>query len=188
MRARRTAATIALASIILAACGAGETATPAAPADNDPVPPAAEQPAPSEPAASGDDDAQGAVSASGDEDADAPTDDAALPPADDAADSEAAEEVDDSSQPEADPGPDPEPIDDPPSMAWPDDGCSADNSPTPTDLADGPAPLLELRPESAASPLPDVAVRRLNCNGGWVNFRNELPSELPLLVWFWAPH
>ena len=73
-------------------------------------------------------------------------------------------------------------------MAWPDDGCSADNSPTPTDLADGPAPLLELRPESAASPLPDVAVRRLNCNGGWVNFQNELPSELPLLVWFWAPH
>ncbi len=75
-----------------------------------------------------------------------------------------------------------------PSLAWPDDGCSADNSPSPTEAADAPAPTLEIRAESAASPLPDLAVRRLNCNGGWVNLRNELPSELPLLVWFWAPH
>ena len=72
--------------------------------------------------------------------------------------------------------------------AWPDDGCSADNTPSPTEAADAPAPVLEIRTESAASPLPDLAVRRINCNGGWVNLRNELPSELPLLVWFWAPH
>jgi hypothetical protein len=75
-----------------------------------------------------------------------------------------------------------------PAVVWPDDGCNADNSPTPTESADGPAPVLELRAESANSPLPDLAVRRINCNGGWVNLRNELPSELPLLVWFWAPH
>ena len=187
MRARRTAATIALASIIMAACGSGDTDTPAATADNDPVPPAAEeQPAPTEPATSaesGDEGAEGAT-AEDDIDADDASDEAALPPADDAPESEVAEGVDDSSQPETVP----EPADDPLSMAWPDDGCSADNSPTPTDLADAPVPLLELRAESAASPLPEVAVRRLNCNGGWVNFRNELPSELPLLVWFWAPH
>ncbi len=73
-------------------------------------------------------------------------------------------------------------------MAWPDDGCSTDNSPTATESADGPAPVLEIRAESADSPLPDLAVRRINCNGGWVNLRNELPSDQPLLVWFWAPH
>jgi len=75
-----------------------------------------------------------------------------------------------------------------PAKAWPDDGCSADNKPTPTESAEGPAPALELRAESADSPLPDLAVRRINCNGGWVNLRNELPSDRPLLVWFWAPH
>ena len=75
-----------------------------------------------------------------------------------------------------------------PSMVWPADGCSTDNSPSPTEAADAPAPVLEIRTESAAGPLPDLAVRRINCNGGWVNLRNELPSELPLLVWFWAPH
>lgn len=75
-----------------------------------------------------------------------------------------------------------------PGVVWPDDGCSVDNSPTPTESADGPAPILALRAESAAGPLPDLAVRRINCNGGWVNLRNEIPSTLPLLVWFWAPH
>ena len=75
-----------------------------------------------------------------------------------------------------------------PGAVWPDDGCNADNSPTPTESADGPAPIIELRAESANSPLPDLAVRRINCNGGWVNLRNEIPSALPLLVWFWAPH
>ena len=68
------------------------------------------------------------------------------------------------------------------------DGCSADNSPTETDVADGPAPTIEVRAASAGTALPDLAVRRVNCAGGWVNLRNELPGELPLLVWFWAPH
>ncbi len=75
-----------------------------------------------------------------------------------------------------------------PAILWPDDGCSADNSATPTESAEGPAPVLERRADSANSPLPDLAVRRINCNGGWVNLRNELPSDRPLLVWFWAPH
>ena len=75
-----------------------------------------------------------------------------------------------------------------PEAVWPDDGCNADNSPTLTEAAAGPAPAIELRAESAASLLPDLAVRRINCKGGWANLRNELPSELPLLVWFWAPH
>jgi hypothetical protein len=76
----------------------------------------------------------------------------------------------------------------PAAAAWPDDGCSTDGSPTPTDAAEGPAPALEVRAESGDSLLPAVPVRRINCNGGWVNFQNELPSEQPLLVWFWAPH
>lgn len=71
---------------------------------------------------------------------------------------------------------------------WPDDGCSADNTPTGTDVAEGPIPSLDIRAASADSVLPDLAVRRVNCNGGWVNLKNELPSERPLLVWFWAPH
>ena len=68
----------------------------------------------------------------------------------------------------------------------PDDGCSADN--TATDVAAGPVPAIEVRAASAGTPLPDVAVRRINCAGGWVNFKNELPSDKPMLVWFWAPH
>ena len=31
-------------------------------------------------------------------------------------------------------------------------------------------------------------MRQVNGDGGWVQFRNELPAEQPLLVWFWAPH
>ncbi len=69
-----------------------------------------------------------------------------------------------------------------------DDGCSADNSATMPDNADGPAPAIPVRPESVGNLLPDLAVRRINCAGGWVNLKNELPSQLPLLVWFWAPH
>jgi hypothetical protein len=75
-----------------------------------------------------------------------------------------------------------------PEMLWPDDGCSADNSPTPAATAEGPAPSVALRPESVDGPLPDLAVRRINCKGGWENLRNELPADRPLLVWFWAPH
>jgi hypothetical protein len=55
--------------------------------------------------------------------------------------------------------------------------------------AAGPVPELEVSAESAAaSPLPDIAVRRINGEGGWVQLKNELPGEQPLLVWFWAPH
>ena len=68
------------------------------------------------------------------------------------------------------------------------DGCSTDGSPTGTDASDGDLPTIEVNAESAESPLPDLAVRRINCDGGVVNLKNELPSALPLLVWFWAPH
>ena len=55
--------------------------------------------------------------------------------------------------------------------------------------APGPVPQLAVSTEAAASsPLPEVAVRRLNGEGGWVQLKNELPSDKPLLVWFWAPH
>lgn len=52
----------------------------------------------------------------------------------------------------------------------------------------GPIPDLPVDPASADSPLPQVTVRRINGEGGWVQFRNELPAAQPLLVWFWAPH
>jgi hypothetical protein len=54
--------------------------------------------------------------------------------------------------------------------------------------AEGPAPDLEVAPASVDSPLPDVVVRQINQDGGWVQFKNLLPSDRPLLVWFWAPH
>ena len=53
----------------------------------------------------------------------------------------------------------------------------------------GPVPVLPVSAEAAAgSPLPEIAVRQINGDGGWVQFKNELPSDKPLLVWFWAPH
>ena len=55
-------------------------------------------------------------------------------------------------------------------------------------MAEGPAPSIEVRAAAADNPLPDLAVRRVNCAGGWVNLKNEIPGPLPLLVWFWAPH
>ena len=70
----------------------------------------------------------------------------------------------------------------------PDDGCSSDNSPTDVVVTAGAAPTIAIRPESAASPLPDLVVRRINCAGGWVNLRNEVPADKPVLVWFWAPY
>ncbi len=75
---------------------------------------------------------------------------------------------------------------DPPTV--PDEGCSADNSPTTPDFAEGPLPSIEVRAESVGNALPDLAVRRINCAGGWVNLKNEIPADTPLLVWFWAPH
>jgi hypothetical protein len=69
-----------------------------------------------------------------------------------------------------------------------DDGCSPDNSPTPAAAAPGPAPQIAVRAESAANALPDLAVRRINCAGGWVNLKNEIPADRPVMVWFWAPY
>ncbi len=65
----------------------------------------------------------------------------------------------------------------------------------PVDLAEtlpqpepGPLPEgLPIRPASEPNLLPDVAIRRLNGDGGWENLKNILPAEKPLLVWFWAP-
>jgi hypothetical protein len=54
--------------------------------------------------------------------------------------------------------------------------------------AAGPVPELAVDPESASSPLPEIAVRRLNGDGGWIQLKNVLPADKPLLVWFWAPH
>ena len=68
------------------------------------------------------------------------------------------------------------------------DGCSSDNSPTNVVVTPGGAPAIAVRPESADSPLPDLVVRRINCAGGWVNLRNEVPADKPVLVWFWAPY
>jgi hypothetical protein len=74
-----------------------------------------------------------------------------------------------------------------PSLVWPDEQCSSANAGL-AEALPGPAPALALRSESANSPLPDVAVRRLNCGPAWVNLKNEVPADRPLLVWFWAPH
>ena len=76
----------------------------------------------------------------------------------------------------------------PAAAAAPDDGCSPDNTPTDVVAAPGPAPEIAVRAESVNSPLPDLAVRRINCAGGWVNLRNEIPADRPVLVWFWAPY
>lgn len=54
--------------------------------------------------------------------------------------------------------------------------------------APGPVPDLPVDPASASNPLPEVAVRQINGEGGWVQFKNLLPADNPLLVWFWAPH
>ena len=189
MRARRISATIAIASILTAACGSGSPDTPTA----DPAPPAAAAPEPAVDSGTPADavDTEGADTDPNTDPVDTgSTDTEALPPADEAptADEPASDDGAGEDVATDQPEPDPEPVGDAQTMAWPDDGCSADNSPTPASAADGPPPILELRAESADSPLPDVAVRRINCSGGWANFRNELPSDRPLLVWFWAPH
>lgn len=54
--------------------------------------------------------------------------------------------------------------------------------------ADGPVPDLPVEAAAASSPLPNIAVRRINGEGGWAQLKNELPAERALLVWFWAPH
>ncbi len=46
-----------------------------------------------------------------------------------------------------------------------------------------------MSPDAAVgSPLPEITVRQINGDGGFVQLKNELPSDKPLLVWFWAPH
>jgi outer membrane biosynthesis protein TonB len=189
MRTGRLPATLAVATLVLAACGSGAADTPAAepadaPAATDGVQQAPEDPVTDEsptPPTTGDTSAPDADEPSaGQTDT---TDGSGEPSTSD------APAVQPAVEPEPEPEPEPAPVSDTPTApAWPDDGCSADNSPTPTESADGPAPVVEIRAESADSPLPDLAVRRVNCNGGWVNLRNELPSTQPLLVWFWAPH
>ncbi len=67
-------------------------------------------------------------------------------------------------------------------------GSAADPGVTLPAPAEGDPPDLPVAEASQASPLPEVAVRQVNGDGGWVQFRNEIPSEQPLLVWFWAPH
>ena len=68
-------------------------------------------------------------------------------------------------------------------------GSSLPEGMTLPEPAPGPVPQLAVSAEAAASsPLPEIAVRRLNGDGGWVQLKNELPSDKPLLVWFWAPH
>ena len=68
-------------------------------------------------------------------------------------------------------------------------GSSLPEGVTLPEPAAGPVPELPVSPEAMlASPLPEIAVRQINGDGGWVQFKNELPSDKPLLVWFWAPH
>ena len=75
--------------------------------------------------------------------------------------------------------------------ATPDPPVGADGSavtlPTPEP---GPVPDdIPVSPDAAiGSPLPELAVRQINGDGGWVQLKNELPADKPLLVWFWAPH
>jgi len=74
--------------------------------------------------------------------------------------------------------------------AAPNEGCSTDNSPTNVVITPGAAPDIPVRAESANAdtPLADLVVRRINCAGGWVNLRNEVPADKSTLVWFWAPY
>lgn len=164
---------VALASLALAACG-GSSADDAATGDPPtptPVPADAPVPAPTDPPSGAPTEAP-----AGSDPVPGPADDA---PAEEPPPAPPTGEP--TEPPPAEPAA-------PPEVLWPDDGCSADNSPAPAAAADGPAPTVEVRPESADSPLPDLAVRRINCKGGWENLRNELPADRPLLVWFWAPH
>jgi hypothetical protein len=76
--------------------------------------------------------------------------------------------------------------------------CGGDSSDGPATAGDngdadvqlaGDAPReIAVTPEAAAgSPLPEVTVRRVNGEGGFVQLKNELPADRPLLFWFWAP-
>src|SRR5262245_4408159 len=56
------------------------------------------------------------------------------------------------------------------------------NTPSGSPTAD-----VAVRPESVNSPLPEVVVRQVQ-TGDYVQLKNLLPANKPLLVWFWAPH
>lgn len=68
-------------------------------------------------------------------------------------------------------------------------GGSAGDATVPSlpEPAEGPAPDLPIAAGSLSSPLPDVVVRQLNREGGWVQLKNLVPSDRPVLLWFWAP-
>lgn len=173
---RRTTTLLAGSALVLAACGSGDSPAAAPVTDGavaDSAPAVADEPS---------DEDRDDETGSGESSEPAP-DTTTAPPSDTTSDT--------TNEPAPDTSADAEPADaEPPIDVRAADGCSADNAPTETDVADGPAPTIELRPASAAadSPLPDLAVRRVNCGGGWVNLRNELPGDVALLVWAWAPH
>lgn len=63
-----------------------------------------------------------------------------------------------------------------------------DGSPVTVQPADpSPRPDLPADPASAQSPLPSVTVRNVG-TGEWVQLTDFLPSDRPVLLWFWAPH
>ncbi len=76
--------------------------------------------------------------------------------------------------------------------------CGADDAAAPVgtdgvavtlpEPAAGPVPQLAVNAESVSNRLPDIAVRQINGEGGWVNLKNTTPADKPVLVWFWAPH
>jgi hypothetical protein len=65
--------------------------------------------------------------------------------------------------------------------------CGGDSSDGPTTADDAPREIAVTPEAAAGSPLPEVTVRRVNGEGGFVQLKNELPADRPLLFWFWAP-
>lgn len=66
-------------------------------------------------------------------------------------------------------------------------GCGTSSEPGTPSESDGRPLHLPVRSASVDSPLPEVVVRDLNASE-WVQLKNMLPAQRPLLVWFWAPH
>lgn len=173
MSRRRPLALLAAVTITLAACGSESASEPAA--EPTAATTEAATPAPTEaPAATP---------------APEPAAEPAAEPAEPETTAAPAPEPTEAPAPEATEAPAPEPTEAPtPEPVGIVDGCATDGSPTLVESAAGPAPAIDIRPESADGPLIDLAVRRINCAGGWANLRNEVPSDRPILIWFWAPH
>lgn len=90
--------------------------------------------------------------------------------------------------PAAEPDPEPDDTTESDDATEPDGAEQSDGEIVLPEPEPGPVPDLPVSPASAeASPFPEVAVRQLNGGGGWVQFKDLLPSEQPLLLWFWAP-